>query len=115
MTVSFKDKKRHGWLTLLMVSALVTGFASQSRDVISQDSALNGAIDLHVHELPDSENWRIDAIDIAKLARDRGMRGLVLKSHWHSTAEMAYLVRKVVPGIEVFGGIGLSRATGGVN
>ena len=115
MTDSLASKSRQTLLALLMVSALVTVFASQSRDAVSPDPTLNGAIDIHVHELPDSENWRIDAIDIAKLARDRGMRGLVLKSHWHSTAEMAYLVRKVVPGIEVFGGIGLSRATGGVN
>jgi hypothetical protein len=79
------------------------------------DESLTGAIDVHVHQIPDSETWRIDAIDIAKLARSRGMRGLVLKSHWESTASVAYLVRKEVPGIEVFGGLGLSRASGGVN
>ncbi len=43
------------------------------------------------------------------------MRGLVLKSHWEPTASMAYLVRKAVPGIEVFGGIDLNRPVGGVN
>ena len=79
------------------------------------DRRLAGAIDIHVHSLPDSETWRIDAIDVAKLARERGMRGLVLKSHWESTAMLAYIVRKEVPGLEVFGGIGLSRAVGGVN
>ena len=76
---------------------------------------LAGAIDVHVHSMPDSETWRIDSIDLAKLARSRGMRGLVLKSHWESTAMLAYVVRKEVPGLEVFGGIGLSRAVGGVN
>jgi hypothetical protein len=87
----------------------------QSPGSSQRNPALVGAIDFHVHELPDSENWRIDAIDVARDARSRGMRGTVLKSHWHSTAEVAYLVRKVVPGFETFGGIGLSRATGGVN
>jgi hypothetical protein len=39
----------------------------------------------------------------------------VLKNHYESTASLAYLVRKLVPGIEVFGGIDLNRAVGGVN
>jgi hypothetical protein len=79
------------------------------------DRALAGAIDIHVHSIPDSETWRIDSLEIARLARQRGMRGLVLKSHWESTAMLAYIVRKEVPGLEVFGGLGLSSAVGGVN
>ena len=86
----------------------------QSQRAHNRNPALLGAIDFHVHELPDSENWRIDAIEMARDAMSRGMRGAVLKSHFHSTAEVAYLVRKVVPGFEAFGGIGLSKATGGV-
>jgi hypothetical protein len=43
------------------------------------------------------------------------MRAIVLKNHWESTAGMAYLVRQVVPGIEVFGGIALNRTVGGIN
>lgn len=43
------------------------------------------------------------------------MRGLVLKSHYEPTASMAYLVRKEVPGIEVFGGIDLNLTVGGMN
>ena len=43
------------------------------------------------------------------------MRALVLKSHYEPTASMAYLVRKAVPGIEIFGGIDLNRSVGGVN
>ena len=43
------------------------------------------------------------------------MRGLVLKNHWESTASVAYLVRKEVPGIEVFGGIVLNLPVGGLN
>src|SRR6476620_11067892 len=78
-------------------------------------SLLAGAIDVHVHCAPDSVPRAIDAIDLAKLAKARGMRGLVFKSHWEPTASMAYLVRKAVPGIEVFGGIDLNRAVGGVN
>jgi uncharacterized protein DUF6282 len=76
---------------------------------------LNGVIDIHVHCDPDDRPRSIDAIDIARLARDRGIRGLVLKNHYAPTESMAFLVRKVVPGIEIFGGIALNRPVGGVN
>jgi hypothetical protein len=76
---------------------------------------LEGVIDIHVHSLPDSEPWTMDGIEVAKLAKASGMRGLVLKSHWEPTATLAYLARKEVPGLEVFGGICLSRAVGGIN
>ncbi|HYL72718.1 MAG TPA: DUF6282 family protein [Bryobacteraceae bacterium] len=80
--------------------------------------SLNGVIDIHVHSDPDSVPRSIDAIDaidIARLAKSRGMRGLVLKNHYESTASLAYLVRKEVPGIEIFGGIDLNRTVGGIN
>jgi hypothetical protein len=76
---------------------------------------LNGVVDIHVHSDPDSVPRSIDAIDAAKLARTRGIRALVLKNHYESTASLAYLVRKEVPGIELYGGIALNRTVGGVN
>jgi hypothetical protein len=77
--------------------------------------SLNGVVDIHVHSDPDSVPRSIDAIDIAKLAKSRGIRALVLKNHYEPTASLAYLVRKEVPGIELFGGIALNRTVGGVN
>lgn len=77
--------------------------------------ALVGAIDIHVHSFPDDRPRSIDAIDVAKLARSRGMRAIVLKNHYDSTAGLAYLVRKVVPDIEVFAGIDLNLTVGGIN
>src|SRR5713226_439269 len=77
--------------------------------------SLNGVVDIHVHSDPDSVPRSIDAIDAAKLAHTRGMRALVLKNHYEPTASLAYLVRKEVPGIELFGGIALNRTVGGVN
>ena len=76
---------------------------------------LAGAIDIHVHNLPDDRPRSIDAIDVAKLASSRGMRAIVLKNHYESTAGLVYLVRKVVPGMEVFGGIDLNLTVGGIN
>jgi hypothetical protein len=81
----------------------------------SPEQILAGVVDIHAHCDPDSVPRSIDAIDLARLARDRGMRGLVLKNHFDPTASMAYLVRKEVPGIQVFGGIVLNRTVGGIN
>ena len=76
---------------------------------------MTGVIDIHAHSDPDSVPRSIDAIDLAKLAHARGMRGLVLKNHYEPTASLAYIVRKEVPGIEIFGGISLDLTVGGVN
>jgi uncharacterized protein DUF6282 len=77
--------------------------------------SLTGAIDMHAHSDPDGSPRSIDAIDLARLAKRRGMRAIVLKNHFEPTASLAYLVRKEVPGIEVFGGISLDLTVGGVN
>ena len=78
-------------------------------------SSLTGAIDIHAHSDPDSRPRSIDAIDLARLAKQRGMRGLVLKNHYESTAALAYTVRKEVPGLEILGGIDLNLTVGGIN
>src|SRR3954469_13647248 len=99
---------------LLALAAL----ALMSTPVRAQDPALtlNGAIDMHVHQGPDSGGPReIDADDLARLAKQSGMRGLVMKNHWESTAAMAYLMRKQAPGLEIFGGITQDLAVGGMN
>ena len=74
-----------------------------------------GVIDMHVHSHPDVFGRNMDDIDIAQLAKAKGLRGILLKNHISETASRAALVMKVVPGIEVFGGIVLNRAVGGVN
>jgi Family of unknown function (DUF6282) len=80
------------------------------------DPALVGAIDLHAHHDPDSYPRSADVFEIAKLAKERGLRGLVFKNHWTETAGLAYLVRKyATPGFEVFGSVTLDTAVGGVN
>ena len=43
------------------------------------------------------------------------MRGIVLKEHNTETASWAYLVSQVVSGVEVYGGIVLNKAVGGIN
>jgi Family of unknown function (DUF6282) len=81
----------------------------------AQTKPLDGVIDIHVHTAPDSVPRSIDAIDLAKLAESRGMRAIVLKNHFEPTAADAYFVHKIVPGIQVFGGIDLNLSVGGMN
>ena len=78
-------------------------------------SPAQGAIDFHVHSEPDVFGRSMDDIDVAVLAKRKGIRGLVLKNHVTMTADRAALVMKVVPGIEIFGGIVLNNAVGGIN
>ena len=76
---------------------------------------LKGAIDFHVHQGPDSVDRAIDADDLARLALKMGMRGMVMKNHFEETGSLVYMVRKEVPGIELFGGITQDLAVGGIN
>jgi len=80
------------------------------------DPALTGAIDLHAHFGPDSYDRQWDAFEVVKLAKERGMRGVVLKNHWTESAGLAWLIRKYgTQGIEVFGSVTLDTPVGGVN
>jgi hypothetical protein len=94
---------------LILLAALLTTPA------MAQDISLKGAVDIHVHMAPDSAPRAIDADDVARQARAAGMRAVVLKNHWEDTAALAYMVRKMVPGVEVFGGITQDLAVGGIN
>jgi hypothetical protein len=99
-------------LTLAVVLSGIS-LAGQRGDAASR--SLVGAIDIHVHSAPDNVERSIDSIDVAKLALTRGMRAIVLKSHYEPTATMAFIVRKAVPGLEVFGGVDLNLTVGGMN
>jgi hypothetical protein len=97
----------------LVLAALL---ALSATPALAQDQvSLQGAIDIHIHQDPDSAPRAIDADDVARQAKAAGMRAVVLKNHWEDTASLAYMVRKMVPGIEVFGGITQDLAVGGIN
>jgi hypothetical protein len=104
--------------TLLVICALAAAgaLAEESPSPVPPTSGpITGAIDLHVHANPDVFGRNMDDIDVARLAKARGMRGIVLKNHVSETASRAALVMKVVPDIEIWGGIVLNKAVGGVN
>src|ERR1700676_4529346 len=100
-----------GALTASAIGAALWGAAGTAQI----NPVLAGTIDIHVHSDPDNRPRSIDAIDVAKLARARGMRAIVLKNHYDPTAALAYIVRKEVPGLDVFGGIDLNLTVGGMN
>ena len=77
--------------------------------------SLDGVIDVHAHVDPETIPRSIDAITLAQMGRQEGMRAVVFKNHFFPTQGIAFLVHRVVPGIDVFGGIALNRAVGGVN
>jgi len=103
-------------MKIFSILLLVTLLAS-SQNAPPDEAArlLTGSIDIHVHSDPDDRPRSIDAIDVAKLAKSRGMRAIVLKNHYDPTGPLAYIVRKEVPGIEIFGGVDLNLPVGGMN
>ena len=78
-------------------------------------SPIKGLIDFHTHAAPDIFGRALDDDELATLAAARQMEAVVFKNHVTHTADRAYLVRKHVPGIKVFGGITLNHAVGGLN
>jgi len=96
------------------------GFLPTSRkgQVDIEDLLLQGAIDLHAHAYPEFSlrmRGRVNDIEWAELAREAGMRAIVMKSQVFPTAGRAQLVRKVVSDIEVYGAITLNPPVGGLN
>ena len=64
---------------------------------------LKGTIDIHCHPNPDFCKRLLDDTDLVAIAKAVGMRAVMMKSHFSSTHERAYLAEKVVGGgINVF-------------
>ena len=70
------------------------------------DDLVRGSIDMHCHHAPDALiEGRMDALETVKLARQMGMRAVVLKSTYFPTAPMADIIGKLIPEVKVFGGV----------
>ena len=102
----------------VMAFAIATVVAGQATPPALDGMAardLRGAIDIHVHADPDNVPRSLDGLEAARFAKDRGMRAIVIKSHFDPTAGLALLARKAVSGIDVFGGVDLNLPVGGMN
>ncbi len=77
---------------------------------------INGAIDCHMHGSPDVTERIASDLELARAAKDAGMKGILVKSHVSPTASRARLVQDAVGGdFHVFGGLVLNRQAGGLN
>jgi hypothetical protein len=76
---------------------------------------LDGVVDLHVHAGPDSRPRSVSDLEAARGASEAGMRAILLKNHFTMTADRASLAMDQVDGLEIFGGVVLNRAVGGIN
>ena len=82
------------------------------------DRLLEGAIDVHAHSYPEytlSVNPRLNNIEWAQLAKERGMRGILLKSSVWPTMMQAYDIKQLVDDIEIMGSIVLNFTVGGLS
>jgi hypothetical protein len=104
-----------GLLFAGIVLSLTTSVSAQKARPADTNS-LAGVIDFHCHTGPDISARSISDVQLARLAKKDGMRGIVLKNHYTMTADRAQVaMQEVGGGIEVFGGIALNRSVGGIN
>ena len=104
-------------LTLLLLARPVwtsSAFQSATTDAVDPARFLQGAIDLHLHVDPKPYGASIDTLRLAR-SRGRGMRAVLIKNHYEPTVDLAYVLRKELPGLQVFGGIDLNWISGGFN
>ena len=76
---------------------------------------LAGAIDMHVHTTPCPFPRRFDDAEAASLAKDLGMRAMVVKDHHQPTVGRVHHARKLVPDFELLGSVVLNSYLGGLN
>ena len=76
---------------------------------------LNELIDMHIHTAPDVRPRYADDIQTAREAKDAGMSAILIKSHQTLTSDRAIIAEDIVGGIQVFGGLALNDAVGGLN
>lgn len=108
-------------LSTVLSAALTLAIVAKANRVVEAGQAnsgaagarlLAGAIDLHLHVDPKAYGADFETL---RLARSRGMRGVVIKNHYEPTVDLAYLLRKEMPNFELFGGLDLNWIAGGLN
>lgn len=89
----------------------------EGRTLELSEELLRGAIDIHVHAGPHifSSPRRVDPVQAAIQARDAGMRAIVLMDVFEMSNGTAWLVNRVVPDFQTFGGLILNTVYGGMN
>ncbi len=102
-------------ISLSGVVILTISLAAAGQEPVTlSGNPLKDVIDFHVHSGPDSFTRSVTDVEIARLAKHSGMRAIVLKNHFTSTADRAWLAERLT-GMRCYGGIVLNRAVGGLN
>src|SRR5947207_15545201 len=104
---------RPGWIAFAALAFSAAGFAFAQvgfPPAPPKVSPAAGVIDMHVHPAPDVFGRALTDIELATVARRKGMRGIVLKNHVTTTADRAQIAMEQVPGIEVWGGVVLNNS-----
>jgi len=76
---------------------------------------LRDPIDLHIHAGPDLFPRELDEADVVRRAKEVGMRGVLLKSHFTTNADRVYMLRKQFEEIDIFGTLIMNKSVGGIN
>ena len=80
------------------------------------DKLIKGAIDFHVHADPDPVfERRLDVLDLARQAKEAGMKAIVIKCHHYGTAPLAYILNRVIPDFRLIGSLTLNKGAGGLS
>ena len=98
-------------VTAMGLPAIPSVGADQSSREADGARLLKGALDLHFHMdpwTPGASNGQAGIAEV-RVARSRGMRGLVIKDHNAPTAPLAYHLRQEIPGLELYGGFVILR------
>jgi hypothetical protein len=75
---------------------------------------IEGSIDIHIHSAPDIFPRVVNDMDAALMAKEQGMRAILLKSQLNCTAERAEIASQQT-GFPCFGGLVLNYFVGGLN
>ena len=69
----------------------------------ARDKLLEGVCDIHIHLAPDVKARSIDEYNFARRAKAVGYKAVMYKANEWSCHDRAYLIRRALPGFEVFG------------
>lgn len=81
--------------------------------IVRKDSYLQGAVDFLIESGPDVEPRYAGVLELARQAREAGLRAVVLLDPLTQTIHKAYYVNRYLEGIQAFGGVTLNRTAGG--
>ncbi len=81
------------------------------------DDLLVGAVDLHIHSGPSVMPRALNHIDMMRAAQKAGMRAILFKDHYYTTAPIAALMKEEFgdSGVDILSSIVLNNASGGFN